>query len=119
MGNHWPLGTNGQISFNFDIYDSTDAGGCGTASKFVNKFAPGEVCVIDPASEHYYQPMWTLVGGGAKNLSQSVRPMKSVLPSKATWLQAELVTGSESSNGLLWTFSVTNWMGNGVDYVHT
>jgi len=74
------------------------AGGCGTASKFVNKFAPGEVCVIDPASEHYYQPMWTLVGGGTKNLSQSVRPMKSVLPSKATWLQDSVQTFEPTKN---------------------
>ena len=37
------------------------AGGCGTASKFVNKFGSGEVAVIEPNTMHYYQPMWTLV----------------------------------------------------------
>ena len=63
------------------------AGGCGTANKFVSKFGPGEVCVIEPATEHYYQPMWTLVGGGVKTLEQSVRPMGSLLPREATWLR--------------------------------
>ena len=29
---------------------------------------------------HYYQPMWTLVGGGLKKMEQSQRPMSQVLP---------------------------------------
>ena len=41
----------------------------------------------DPASDHYYQPMWTLVGGGVKTLAQSRADMRAVLPSAATWLQ--------------------------------
>lgn len=24
-----------------------------------------EIAIIDPAQKHYYQPLWTLVGGGA------------------------------------------------------
>ena len=32
----------------------------------------------DPASDHYYQPMWTLVGGGVKTLEQSRMSMKVV-----------------------------------------
>ena len=33
------------------------AGGCGTANKFVNKFGPGEVAVIEPNEMHYYQSL--------------------------------------------------------------
>ena len=33
------------------------AGGCGTANKFVIKFGPGEVAVIEPNEMHYYQPL--------------------------------------------------------------
>ena len=29
---------------------------------------------------HYYQPMWTLVGGGLKQMEQSGKPMADVLP---------------------------------------
>ena len=29
---------------------------------------------------HYYQPMWTLVGGDLKKMSQSGKPMGDVLP---------------------------------------
>ena len=63
------------------------AGGCGTANKFATKFGAGEVAVIDPASEHFYQPLWTLVGGGVKDLAQTRRPMESLLPGSARWLK--------------------------------
>ena len=63
------------------------AGGCGTANKFASKFGAGEVAVIDPASEHFYQPMWTLEGGGVKDLAQTRRPMESLLPGSARWLK--------------------------------
>jgi NADPH-dependent 2,4-dienoyl-CoA reductase/sulfur reductase-like enzyme len=80
------------------------AGGCGTASKFVNKFGPGEVAVIEPNTMHYYQPLWTLVGGGVKTLAQSGRPMDSLLPKAASWLK-DSVAGFEPENNRLVTES--------------
>jgi sulfide:quinone oxidoreductase len=46
-----------------------------------------DVAVIDPATTHYYQPLWTLVGGGCAPLAESARPQSSVIPSGVTWLQ--------------------------------
>lgn len=36
---------------------------------------------------HYYQPMFTMIGGGMKTLKQSNYAMESVLPKGATWLK--------------------------------
>ena len=77
------------------------AGGCGTASKFVNKFGSGEVGVIEPNTMHYYQPMWTLVGGGVKTLAQSGRPMESLLPKGANWLKDSVTTFEPENNRLV------------------
>jgi len=74
------------------------AGGCGTANKFASKLGAGQVCVIEPKENHYYQPMWTLVGGGAKRLEQSVRPMSSLLPSSATWLRDSVAAFHPDTN---------------------
>uniref|UniRef100_A0AAG5CVT5 Sulfide:quinone oxidoreductase, mitochondrial n=1 Tax=Anopheles atroparvus TaxID=41427 RepID=A0AAG5CVT5_ANOAO len=63
------------------------AGGCSVAAKASNKLGEGKVIVLEPADKHYYQPMFTLIGGGIKKLEDSFRPMKSVLPALATWLQ--------------------------------
>jgi len=77
------------------------AGGCGTVNKFVNKFGEGEVAVIEPNKEHYYQPLWTLVGGGVKDLAQTMRPMESLLPAGAKWLQESVVSFEPDHNRLL------------------
>ncbi|MDN5749316.1 MAG: NAD(P)/FAD-dependent oxidoreductase [Pseudonocardia sp.] len=50
-----------------------------------------DVAVIDPATTHYYQPLWTLVGGGRAPVEESARPQASVLPKGATWIQQAAV----------------------------
>jgi len=76
------------------------AGGCGTANKFVNKLGPGDVGVIEPSKIHYYQPLWTLVGGGVKTLAQSARPMESLLPKGANWLKDSVASFDPVNNKL-------------------
>lgn len=46
-----------------------------------------DICVIDPAVTHYYQPLWTLVGGGCANMNESGRPQASVMPKGVTWVR--------------------------------
>jgi eukaryotic sulfide quinone oxidoreductase len=43
--------------------------------------------IIEPKSVHYYQPLWTLVGGGLKKIEESSRPMSSILPKETKWIQ--------------------------------
>lgn len=47
-----------------------------------------DVAIVDPAEYHYYQPAFTLVGGGTYDLARTRRPLRQVLPRGATWLQA-------------------------------
>lgn len=60
------------------------AGGCSIAAKFASKL---NCVIVEPSDTHYYQPMWTMVGGGMKRLEQSGRCMLDVLPRASTWLQ--------------------------------
>jgi sulfide:quinone oxidoreductase len=46
-----------------------------------------EVAVIEPADTHYYQPLWTLIGGGVFPKEESARPMADVMPNGVTWIQ--------------------------------
>jgi len=46
----------------------------------------GKVLVLDPAKHHYYQPMFTLVGGGMKTLKDARRNTADVVPKKADFL---------------------------------
>lgn len=47
-----------------------------------------DIAVIEPSSVHYYQPLWTLVGGGEADIDSTVRPESSVMPSGVQWIQA-------------------------------
>ena len=46
-----------------------------------------DVAVIEPSTAHYYQPLWTLVGGGQAKASTTARPESSVMPKGATWIK--------------------------------
>jgi sulfide:quinone oxidoreductase len=46
-----------------------------------------DVAVIEPSREHYYQPLWTLVGGGQAKASTTERTESSVMPKGANWFR--------------------------------
>ncbi|XP_075711342.1 sulfide:quinone oxidoreductase, mitochondrial [Rhinoderma darwinii] len=68
------------------------AGGITMSARMKRKVGAGNVAVIEPSEIHYYQPMWTLVGGGAKKLANSARSTSSLIPSGVKWIKSE-VTG--------------------------
>lgn len=37
--------------------------------------------------QHYYQPLWTVVGGGRAPADITVRPEASVMPKGVTWIR--------------------------------
>lgn len=50
-----------------------------------------DIAIIDPATTHYYQPLWTLVGAGVTTAAATARPQQSVLPRGVTWIQRAAV----------------------------
>lgn len=46
-----------------------------------------DVAVIEPSALHYYQPLWTLVGGGRAPVAESVRSEADVMPAGVTWIR--------------------------------
>ncbi|XP_073424585.1 sulfide:quinone oxidoreductase, mitochondrial isoform X1 [Dendrobates tinctorius] len=66
------------------------AGGITMSARMKRKVGAGKVAVIEPSEVHYYQPMWTLVGGGAKQLASSARSTSSLIPSGVKWIKSEV-----------------------------
>ena len=64
------------------------AAGVAVASSLLSRNSKLDVAIIDPADKHYYQPGWTMVGGGVFKPATTVKTMASVIPSKAKWIQA-------------------------------
>jgi len=77
------------------------SGGAATAHNFTRILGEGQVTVIEPSPTHFYQPLWTLVGGGIKPLAESAKPMKTVLPKKAAWIQDEVVSFNPEENKVI------------------
>lgn len=46
-----------------------------------------DIGLIEPDSSHYYQPLWTLVGGGCADPEESVRDQASVMPQGVAWIK--------------------------------
>ncbi|MSR14201.1 MAG: NAD(P)/FAD-dependent oxidoreductase [Gammaproteobacteria bacterium] len=63
------------------------AGGLNVAAR-LRRVAPYlDVTIVEPSSVHYYQPLWTFVGGGVFPRESSQRALKELLPSGAQWVQ--------------------------------
>uniref|UniRef100_A0A8D0L849 Sulfide:quinone oxidoreductase, mitochondrial n=1 Tax=Sphenodon punctatus TaxID=8508 RepID=A0A8D0L849_SPHPU len=63
-------------------------GGITMSARMKRKVGAGNVAVVEPHETHYYQPLWTLVGAGAKQLATSARPTASVIPSGVKWIKS-------------------------------
>lgn len=47
-----------------------------------------DIAIIEPREVHYYQPGWTLVGGGVFDNRNTVRSQTSVMPKGVRWVKA-------------------------------
>lgn len=66
--------------------------GISIASQLLHKDSSLDIAIIDGAKKHYYQPAWTLVGGGEFNIQDTERDEASVIPAGTTWIQ-QMVSG--------------------------
>ncbi|WP_409561881.1 TIGR01244 family sulfur transferase [Hyphomicrobium sp. MC8b] len=77
------------------------AAGAAVAGSLFARKGNLKIAIIDPADVHYYQPGWTLVGGGVFTPEQTVRKMGSVLPRKATWIKAAVAGFDPDNNSVV------------------
>ena len=75
--------------------------GIATASSLLARASDLEIAIIDPADIHYYQPGWTLVGGGVFEADETVRTLSSVLPKEVHWIKAAVAAFEPERNAVL------------------
>ena len=61
--------------------------GITTAAHLLNERPELDVTIIEPSEKHYYQPLWTLVGGGVFPKEESERNQADFMPQGAKWLK--------------------------------
>ena len=76
-------------------------GGISVAARLLRAAKDTGVAIIEPSSKHYYQPLWTLVGGGAAQKEATEQPEASVIPKGATWIQDAVAKLCPDENAVL------------------
>jgi sulfide:quinone oxidoreductase len=74
--------------------------GISVAAKLLNKIPDLNLAIIEPSEKHYYQPAWTLAGGGTFDIKKTIRNESAVIPSKAKWIKDAVVSFQPDENTL-------------------
>lgn len=62
-------------------------GGITMAAHLKRHMDLGSIAIVDAAQKHFYQPLWTLVGGGVVSKAESAKPEAEVIPPGVDWIQ--------------------------------
>jgi sulfide:quinone oxidoreductase len=57
-----------------------------------------DIAIIDPADIHYYQPGWTMVGGGIFDPESTAKTMGSLIPAGVRWIKAAVAALEPDKN---------------------
>jgi sulfide:quinone oxidoreductase len=74
------------------------AAGIATASGLLMRRPSLSIVVIEPSDKHYYQPGWTLVGGGVFDRAKTERATADVMPSNVRWIRAAVAAFAPERN---------------------
>ena len=77
------------------------AAGISVAASLKSRSPQTNVAVIDPAGVHYYQPGWTMVGGGIFEASSTARTMGSLIPRGVHWIKAGVAAFEPDNNAVI------------------
>jgi sulfide:quinone oxidoreductase len=84
--------------------------GISVAAQLINKDASLDIAIIEPSELHYYQPAWTMVGGGFYNINDTVRSEADQIPAGVEWIKDFVVSFNPSEN------SITLKTGRSINY---
>jgi sulfide:quinone oxidoreductase len=77
------------------------AGGISVASSLLSRDSSLDIAIIDPADVHYYQPGWTMVGGGIFDASETAKTMASLIPQGVHWIKAAVSAFEPQANAVI------------------
>ena len=88
------------------------AAGLSVASSLLKQEPHLDIAIIEPSEYHYYQPAWTLVGGGAFNQSKTRRKQIDCIPKGARWIKDSVASFDPENNQIILA------SGKSVEYRH-
>ena len=77
------------------------AAGIAVAASLKARKSDLEITIVDPAETHYYQPGWTMVGGGIFQPKQTARAMDSLIPRGVKYIKAAVAAFEPEKNTII------------------
>ena len=77
------------------------AAGISVAASLLQRSPLLDIAIIDPADTHFYQPGWTMVGGGIFEAADTARTMASVIPTDVSWIKAAVAAFEPDNNQVI------------------
>ena len=77
------------------------AGGIAVAASLKARKPGLSIAIIDPADVHYYQPGWTMVGGGIFEAQDTAKTMASLIPNGVHWIKAAVAAFEPANNAVI------------------
>jgi sulfide:quinone oxidoreductase len=77
------------------------SGGIAVAAQLKKKLSSPDIAIVEPSDKHYYQPLWTLVGGGIFDKKDSERSESSVIPKGTSWIKDAVTEFHPTENFIL------------------
>ena len=72
--------------------------GISVASQLLRRNKALEIAIIEPSENHYYQPAWTLVGGGVFNVKDTIHKEAEVMPKAVKWIKKKAASFQPENN---------------------
>lgn len=61
--------------------------GISVAARLAPRLPAGSIAIVEPSDKHYYQPLWTLVGGGVFDKRITERDEADYIPEGVVWIR--------------------------------
>ncbi len=77
------------------------AAGISVASSLIARKSDLNIAILDPADIHYYQPGWTMVGGGVFDAQTTAKTMGSLIPQGVHWIKSAVAAFEPQDNAVV------------------
>ena len=75
--------------------------GISVAARLKKALKGADIAIIEPSRKHYYQPLWTLVGGGEARKEVTEHDEAKYIPKDVTWLQDAVLQVCPDENSVV------------------
>ncbi len=72
--------------------------GISVAAQLLRKERNLDIAIIEPSEKHYYQPAWTMVGGGFYDIHDTEKTEAEVMPKGVNWIKKAVANFQPNEN---------------------